>query len=210
MKKYNILLLLSFLLNIHTIMCDNPIKFVCTAALVPGEYESRRQQYIASFELLNKYGCDLYVIESIANGPTFLDDYCKNVCYTHSNVPLKSKSYNEATSLSIGLKQFNFKPGTMIIKLTGKYPLKTDEIIQLVRNNPDADAFVKPYTDYYTFTYLFAIRIEYLMDFLENNINYPQMMYDAKCLEMFFDDYIKKIQGQGAKIVYLPKMYVDF
>ena len=213
MKKNHVLWLCFLLLNICLTMCNNPIKFVCTAALIPKEYESRKNQYINSLTLLNKYNCDLYVIESIANGPTFLDDYCKNVCYTHSNnTSILNRGINEAISMKIGLKYFNFEPGTMVIKFTGRYQLKSDEFIKFVAEHMDADVIARAWKDNDAYTALFAMKIEYFLDFLDNYIDYQKWIsYSASVFptpfEIYFGSYITKIKKEGAKIVYLEKLY---
>lgn len=204
-----LLILLWFVVIIPLCAYNKCIKIVCTAALTSRNYEERKQQYIKSLSLLNYYALDPYFIESLAHGPTFLDEYCNHVCYTQSNdASLVNYGINEVVALQIGLKHFNFDPETIIIKLTGRYPLESDEFVRYVENNFDADAIVKTWDEgTYACTGLFAMRLNYFLDFLNHHVNYQIMEEYLIPLEYYFATYISKIEREGAKIVYLPKMY---
>lgn len=187
---------------------NESIKILCTAALIPNDYESRKNQYIQSLLLLKRHGCDPYLVESVAPGPTFLDEYCNHVCYTHSNnTTFKSKGLNEALSMLIGLKKFKFDPNDTIIKFTGRYQLASDEFIRLAEDNPDADAIVRAWNTWDAYTALFAMKTKYLLDFLENYIDYKKLHYVDFCIEHLFGSYIEKMKQEGAKIIYIPRVY---
>ncbi len=185
------------------------IKILCTAAITTQNYEQRKQQYIRNLILLKRYGCEIYVVESCQQGPTFLDDYCNNVCYTNSNNPSITKSYNEALSMNIGLNYFKFGPEDMIIKVTGRYALETDEFIRLVSNNSDADAIIRAWNQHDAYTGIYAIRAKYFSDFLNNHyLNYmdiPEKQYYA--IEHGLGNYVTIMAAKGLKIVYLPRVY---
>lgn len=211
-KKYFYMLFLFLYLNTETMLygtLNDRIKIVCTSAQKPQGYEERKQQYTRALSLLkNKYGYDFYLVESIANGPTYLDEYCKHVCYTHSNdASLVNYGINEAISLKIAFKEFNFDPDTMIVKLTGRYPLENDEFINIVEQNLDADVIARTWHEGDACTGLFAIRFKYFIDFLENHIDFKKMEKFGTPLEHYFGAYITKIKKDGAKIVHLKKMY---
>lgn len=181
---------------------------VCTAAIIEKNCEERKKQYIESLILLKKHGCNPHVIESCQQGPTFLDEYCDHVCYTQSNNPTYTNyGINEAISLNIGLRYFNFDPEDIIIKFTGRYSLISDEFIKLVENNLDADAIVRAWNDGDAYTALFAIKLKYFLDFLSNNINFEMMEHRHTPFEHFFGAYITKMRTQGAKIIYLERVY---
>lgn len=188
---------------------QSKIRVVCTTALIPDKYEERKKQYIHSLQKLQTMGCDFYVVESCKKGPTFLDEYCNNVCYTQSNNPSWAKGkgnygLNEVLSLTIGLQHFNFDPDDMIIKLTGRYALEKDEFIRLVENNPQADAFLRAWNDSDAYTGLFAIRLKYLVDFL-NSIDFVKM--ERTPIEHVFGRYITQLRANGANIFYIPHVY---
>lgn len=205
-------LFISLCLNAQNLLSHSKyhpsIKIVCTSALTPKNYEERKKQYIRGLSLLRDHGCDAYLVESIASGPTFLDEYCNHVCYTHSNnASLVNYGINEAVSLNIGLQRFNFDPEDMIIKLTGRYPLESDEFIRLVEKNLDADVIARVWNEDDVCTGLFAIRLKYFLDFLNNYVDHARMDKYNIPLEHYFGSYVTKIKKEGAKIVYLPRMY---
>ncbi len=188
------------------------IRIVCTAALIPQKYEERKRQYIRSLKKLKEMGYDPYVIEPCQKGPTFLDEYCNHVCYTQSNNPAWARGkgnygINEAISLNIGLQYFNFDSEDIIIKLTGRYTLEKDEFIRLVENNSQADAVVRAWNEGDAYTGLFAIRLKYFIDFLNNGINIAEMERGPIPLEHFFGAYITKMRKKGAKVFYIPRVY---
>lgn len=197
------------------IQCDSEptsskkkIHFVCTAALIPQNYEARKNQYIESLLLLKKYGCDVYVIESCQSGPTFLDEYCDHVCYTQSNNSMYiNKGLNEAISLKIGLRFFDFGADDMIIKFTGRYSLKSDEFIRLVENNPEVDAVVRAWADNDAYSVIFALKLKYFLEFLDNEMIYEYMERLNWGFEHVFGTYITELRMRGAQIHYLPRVY---
>ena len=188
---------------------NDRIKIVCTSALTPTHYETREQQYKYALSLLKeKHKLDFYLVESIASGPTFLDEYCDHVLYTRSNnASILNHGVNEAVSLRIAFEEFNFDPETIIIKLTGRYTLESDEFIRLVEKNLDADVIARVWSDGATHTGLFAMRLKYWLDFLDNFIPYQEMIEKMTPVEHCIGRYIAKIKKEGAKIIYLPRMY---
>lgn len=65
---------------------ESNIKIIFTAALLPLEFESRKQEYIKSLNQLRNYGHVPYIVEACtSNGPTFLDNYSSRVCYSKVN-----------------------------------------------------------------------------------------------------------------------------
>lgn len=198
------------------------IKILLTAAILPPEYfsnkphlsanyETRKRQYTESLLLFKKYGLPVYMVESCQKGPTFLDNYCDNVCYTHSNIyehayGTGNYGMNEVISIKIGLEYFAFNPDDMIIKFTGRYQLKTTEFIDLVNKNIDADAVLRVWPEHnYAYSALFAMKMHRFTEFL-NSIDY-EAMKKGLGFEQALVRYIQKIANQGAKIVYLPKLY---
>lgn len=109
--------------------------------------------------------------------------------------------------MRIGLEHFKFDPETIIIKITGRYPLETDDFLHLVENNLDADVIVKTYHQDGDCTGLFAMRQKYLLDFLRNYLDFKKMEREMISLEWYFGAYVTKIKKQGAKVIYMEKMY---
>lgn len=193
------------------------MKVLCTTAMVPPDKDrhqgiARKQRYIDTLILLKKFGCEIYVVESIASGPSFFDEYADHVCYTQSNdFTLKNHGINECIAMKIGMDYFKFDPEDMIIKLTGIYALKTDEFINLINNNPDADAIIKPWNEKNAYTALFAIKAKYFLDFLNNYIDYEWWKAEGRQTiigeEDLFGTYVTKIKNEGARVVKIPRLY---
>lgn len=211
LKNIQVIVLIGLSLLTKNLWCgkrNETVKIFCTAALIGSDYESRKREYIRGLNLLRGHGCDPYLVEAAAVGPTFLDEYCNHVCYTRSNsTGYISKGLKEAHSLLVGLKQFKFNPNDMIIKFTARYQLVSDEFIQLVEDNPDADAIVRAWHENDAYTALYAMKLEYLLDFLENYVDYNKLAHIDFCIEHLFGAYITKIKAEGAKIIYIPRVY---
>jgi hypothetical protein len=183
------------------------IKIFCTAALTAYDYAPRMRQYMRSLETLINYGFEPYIVESCSpQSPTFLDNYSKHVLYTKSNNPTHSKSGNEAHSMLIGLKHFNFDPEDMIIKLTGRYTLESDEFIRLVAKNLDADVIIRAWNDSDAYTGLFAMRAKYLMDFIYG-LDIERMGKQPIAIEHAIGAYVTKMRQDGKKVIYLARVY---
>jgi hypothetical protein len=203
---------ITLILYVHATSCahekpNEKIKILCTSALTSKHYELRKQEYIRALSLLKGYGLDPYLVEAIASGPTFLDEHCNHVLYTRSNnFSLRNYGINEAVSMRIGLEHFNFDPETIIIKITGRYPLESDDFLQLVEENLDADVIAKTWHENDVCTGLFAIRQKYLLDFLRN-LDLKQMERQWTPIEHLFGAYITKIEKDGAKVIHMEKMY---
>ena len=217
---YALALLLSSFVHGNTLN-TKPIKVLYTAAIIPRDYENRKNCYIRNLQMLKQYGCDVYVVESCQSGPTFLDDFCDHVCYTKSNDPSALPSYNETTSVKIGLEHFNFDHDEMIIKVTGRYVLETDEFISLVNANLDADLIARKWEDFQAgggkqhdaYTGCFAIKVKYLHDIINNyyfkhafesyHIGSEVHLY---AIEWALGDYIED-NKYLKKIIYIEKLY---
>lgn len=175
------------------------VRIVCTAALTEAYFEFRKQQYIHSFKVLKEFGYqDFYVIEAIKkNGPTFLEEYANNVFYATVNNPLlRNNGINEAKTLLEGCAYFNFDPDDIIVKLTGRHALISDNLLKIVQHNLELDAVVRVNEDGNVFTLGFAMRYKYLKEMLEN-INYEPLDRFMIPLEYRVGDYIKKKKKEG-------------
>ncbi len=187
------------------------VKVLFTAAIIPEGFEDRRIQYIRNLKLLASYGCDVYVVESCQSGPTFLDGFCDHVCYTKSNDPSATKSVNEAVSMNIGLQYFHFDPEEMIIKITGRYVLKTNEFISMVRDHSNVDIIARVWNASDAYTGCYAIRVKYLEDLLNNHyLNQFSSLTEEECrayaIEHGLGKYIDRMKD-NLNILYWPRLY---
>ncbi len=162
--RYTIFILL-LLINVTN---QAAIRIIYTAALIPTHIEARKKEYIRSLKILKKFNIPIYIVEACKkNGPTFLENYCKNIFYAQSNnVFLKNKGVNEVSTLLEAINHFNFSDEDILIKLTGRYHFKSKLFINTIQDNSHYDAFVKldPYGQ--VFTGCFAIKVKYLKKML--------------------------------------------
>lgn len=188
---------------------------LCTASLIPAQFEQRKKEYIEALKQLPQLAVPFYVVENhLVGGPSFLDDYCSNVFYfACNNINLRNKGVNEAISMLKALELLNLNDETMVIKLTGRYQLRHFALFKLIKENPDCDAFVKydsygqVYTGCYAMRYhcmkkmvqemdLHRMEVEMISiekvvaDFIHNNINAKKIyiLQDLGIMAHFFGD----------------------
>lgn len=206
MKHISLFLLLLLANNI----CAKEI-IVLTSALSDTHFEFRKNQYIAAFKKLIKYRKkNFYVIEALKKeGPTFLDDYTKNVFYSHANdFSLRDKGLNEGITMLDGLNHFRFNPDDMIIKLTGRYCLRSNYFLKLVRNKQKKyDAFARISGDY-LHTQCFAMRYKFFKEMLES-FDYRAMDENHIIIEQAIADYVKRMANSGRlRVCFVDKLYI--
>jgi len=97
-----------------------------------------------------------------------LNNLCSRIFHAQTSNPrLKNKGVNEASTILEGCNYFGFDDNDMIVKITGKYPLNSDFLIQMIQKNPEYDAFVKLDPHGQVFTGCFAMRYKYFKQMLE-------------------------------------------
>lgn len=207
--------LFSFLVII-TIFSYSQIRVVLTTALTDAHYEFRKRQYIRAFDALKAFGCtNFYIVEALAKqGPTFLDDYSKNVFYATVNDPhCKNQGVNESRTLLEALRFFNFDPDDMIIKLTGRHCLISDHFLKTVAQHVDCDAIITycqgrwpAFADGMVPTFCFAMKYKHLCQ-LYQDIDYSQMQSNNIPIESIVPYFIsQKINEQDFKLLVLDKL----
>jgi len=145
------------------------VRIILTAAISEKHYELRKLQYIESFQCLKNYGYhNVYVVEALQEqGPTYLDDYTPNVFYSQKNDPDIYPGFNENRTLLDALYHFNFDPDDMIIKITGRDYLTSNEFIEHVKQHPKYNAVFKSRDRSWLRTELFAMRCKHLITMCE-------------------------------------------
>lgn len=185
------------------------VRLVLSAALNDNYYEFRKQQYIETLGILSDFGYqNPYIVEAIKKqGPTFLDEYTKNVFYSSANIAgLKNYGINEARTMLEGLIYFDFDDEDMIIKMTGRYQPISDKFFKLVEQNPDIDAFVKVDQWGNVFTLCFAMRYKHIIT-MYSDMNYNAMEQHMINVEHEVGNYIKKQKQQGTiKVMYIDRL----
>lgn len=191
---------------------EGQIRIVCTSALIPLNYEMRKEEYITTIKMLKGYGYDPYFFEAChPASPSFLDEYVRNICYSNVNdYRLINKGVNEATSMMVGFKQFHFDDNDMIVKLTGRYRLDSRDFLQLIEDHPEVDAFVRCDEGYpkplgKVFTGAFAIRYKLFKEMLEN-LDLVKMEEQLIDIEVEVANFAQKLTARGAKVMYLEKI----
>ena len=92
-----------------------------------------------------------------------------------NNLAFINNGVNEAVTLLEAIEHFGFDDNDMIIKLTGRHRIKSDNFFRLVKENPNFDAyfkFRKPDVtgQEWACTVVFAMRYKYLKH-MYNSIN---------------------------------------
>ena len=164
------------------------------------------------FARLKSYGYDtFYVVEGFRKeGPTFLDEYVPHVFYAQtSNPALKNQGINEARTQLEGTYHFMFNPEDMILKLTGRYHLLSDDLLRLVEQNADKfDAFVQINENGDVHTLGFAMRCKYFREMYEQ-MNYIAMEKNLINLETEVGNYIKRKLHDGSfRVFYITKLNI--
>lgn len=188
------------------------IRIICTSALIPYNYEMRKEEYILGLQLIKNYGYDPYVFEACSHlAPTFLEEHANHVFYSNLNDPrLINKGVNEATSMLAGFNHYQFNDDDMIIKLTGRYHLVSRDFIQTVEDHPEVDIFVKADPNYpiplgYVYTGCFAMRYKLFKQMLEE-IDLVQMEKDLLDIERVVANFAKKFSDEGGNVMYMEDL----
>lgn len=207
MKKC-LLLVLVVILRFDVFAENKPINsqiyFVATAALIPFKYEQRKQDYIKGLGALNSLGLDPFVVEPCSKeSRTFLNDYSSNVVYTQSNnFNLRNKGVNEIISMKIAFGQWDFNDDDMIVKITGRYSFNSGHFLNLIRNNPNIDAFAKKsYRDTVT-AGCYAFRWRHLKRLIAE-VDLASMEKNMIDVEKIIADFLRKIEAEGVKVMYV-------
>lgn len=206
--KYRFCLNILFVLLLGTCSAEEAkrIKVLFTSAIIKEGYKKRKADYIRNLKLLKKYGCDVYVVESCQKGPTFLDKYCDNVCYTKSNDTSETKSFNEVKSMLIGVEYFNFQPDDMILKVTGRYVLEDDRFISFVKGNMDADIIARIWNQVDAYTGYFAIKQKYFFELLDHYYHIYHTKSKKYAIEHALGNFINS-EKKRLNVVPIPLLY---
>lgn len=207
-----ITIIFSVILALTHINNNATLRIVLGTALTTAHFEFRKQQYIDMFARLKGYGYDtFYVVEGFKKeGPTFLDEYAPHVFYAQtSNPDLKNQGVNEARTQLEGTYHFMFDPDDMILKLTGRYHLLSDDFLRCVEQNADNfDAFVQINENGDVYTLGFAMRCKYFQEMYEQ-INYTAMEKNRINLETEVGNYIKrKLKDGSFRVFYITKLHI--
>lgn len=186
------------------------IRIILTAALSSNHQAFRKNQYLESFRSLQRLGLtkdDIYIVEALKKtGPTFLDEYSSHVYYAqNNNASFKNNGINEAITLLEALDYFKFDDDDIIIKLTGRHQLTSNEFLQIIEANPNYDMYIKINPDGAALTLTFAMRCQYMKE-MYSSMNLNAMGYSRRAIEHEVARYIK-LKTQ-LKILYVQTLHV--
>jgi len=210
---------LFFLILLFSSVYAQQAKILYTAALLENNFETRKQEYIHSINILKEFGYKPYIVESCnKSGPTFFDEYSSHVCYAGTNDPtLRNKGVNEVLSLLAAFGEYDFNDDDMIIKLTGRYFFENDLFLKFVEKNKKYDAIVSRDTRRQifdrdivpiVFTGCFAMKYKYLKRMLEQ-LDLEKMERNIdKILEREVTKYLFSFVQKGGTVVYLDKLHL--
>jgi hypothetical protein len=120
---------------------------VITTSLIPIKHEERKQQYIAGIQraLENIKDSDIkpVIVENNGKRPTFLDNFGVPVLYTNTNFSDHEKGNKELLDIRLAIDHFKIQNNDLIIKLTGRYLMKSDLFIKTILDNPDKDCYLR-------------------------------------------------------------------
>lgn len=116
---------LIFFLCFNCYLYSSPQIYVLyTSALLPKQFELRKQEYLKSFYTLISYGYEPWIIESTNIDNSFFDEISNRVLYPQKNVlSLRNKGVNEVMSIRASIPLLPFEDNDIVIKLTGRYLL---------------------------------------------------------------------------------------
>ncbi|HEX2978574.1 MAG TPA: hypothetical protein VHO47_05625 [Candidatus Babeliales bacterium] len=182
---------------------------VLTAALADNNFEFRKQQYIKAFKTLKKYRYKkFYIIEALKkNGPTFLDEYSKNVFYSGANnFSLRDKGLNEGITMLEGLRHFRFDTDDMIIKLTGRWCLVSKYFLKLVKKNRNKYHAIAKVCNKYALTQCFAMRYAQFLKMLQS-FDYHALDQKGITIERAVGGYLADKAASGElRVLFIDKL----
>jgi hypothetical protein len=110
--------------------------------------EHRKLRYLESIKEAIKYA-KLYdiktiIVENSCDNSSYLDDLGCDVVYTkNNNSHYIHKGVNELNDVKHVIHKYDIKDDDIVIKLTGRYKLLSDEFLKTVSNNQHYDSFLK-------------------------------------------------------------------
>jgi hypothetical protein len=207
----------TILKRVHPSAISKPaMKILYTSALIPRNYEQRKNEYIHSLQILKNFGFlpNTYVVE--AGPPTifsFFEDYCDHIFYSSSNnVSLRNKGVNEVQSLINFCNFHDIGDDEIVIKLTGRYFFENDSFLRYVEAHPEIDAVVSSrgnasWEEFCLQTGCYAIKGKYFKHWLKT-IDLSKLEKEMIDLEWDFTRFIQSIVTQGANVEIKDKIGV--
>lgn len=173
------------------------MKILFTSAVIEYNYEVRKNQYIESFKKLCECvdKSDIYIVETILSGGSFMEELTDNVYYTNvNNSNLKNKGVNELLSLKKFFDMVDFDEDEKLLKITGRYLLLSDHFINFCDGTNYNNIGKKTKDQIQIFTGCFQTRYGIFNRFI-NTVNYNVIEKSMINIEKVFYDFLKKIDN---------------
>lgn len=186
------------------------IYVMMTTAVLPSQYELRKEEYLSGFYAIKSYGFEPWIIEATNTGSSFFDEISKQVLYPQKNNDLlRNKGVNETMSMRTSLPYLPFRDEDIVIKLTGRYLLYDRSFIDIIEaTSSDYDAYVcygKHFVSRnHIFTGCFAMRWKYFKQII-NEMDFEKAERDLISVEQLFAEFI---QNQNLRIKVVDPLHI--
>jgi hypothetical protein len=187
-----------FILWSIPVFCEQ-IHVIYTSALIPKQFEQRKQEYLKSFYQLKAFGFEPWIIEATKINSSFFDQITNQVLYPQTNdLTLRNKGVNETMSMRASLPYLHFADDDIVLKMTGRYFIKDRFFIDSIQaTSSDYDVwgcFGKNFVGKgHLFTGCFAMRWKYLKKIIsEMDLEVAEKDYIA--VEKLIGDFIHENQ----------------
>lgn len=171
------------------------IKIIFTSALIENKFEQRKQEYLSAYNslknLINKES--IFILECYSDNLQFLQNFdcAKFLSLSHkTNIKNKGVLEFEALKKFINSNSNLFKDDDYIVKITGRYKLKSNKFFQLLNKSENLE-FVGKLMNNNTqvFAGLFAMKFMHLKNFL-NTLNFEILEQNMICIENYILDFV--------------------
>lgn len=181
-------LLVLFLLSLFN-LCTAQTHIIFTSALISEQYQLRKQEYKESLSSLKRLGMNPWIIESTPIKRSFFDKLSSQVLYPQTNDPtIQNIGVNEVMAIKKCIPFLPFNDEDIVIKLTGRYLLYDNFLLNTILQHPECDAFAK-WIGNEVFTGCIALRWKHFKQALDS-IDLKEMEEKLINLETLIANYI--------------------
>ena len=171
------------------------MKIIYTSALIENKFEQRKSEYISSYTKLKSITDkdNIFVLECYLDNLNFLNDFdCRKfISLTHDS-KIRNKGVLEFKAIKsfVGNNSELFSDDDFVIKITGRYELKTSKFLDIVQSSKDFD-FIGKLMNYNTqiFAGMFAIKFKFLKLFLDS-LDFSFLEKNMVCIENSILDFL--------------------
>jgi len=177
------------------------MKIILTSAIIKDFYEERKDEYKKSIDFFENIGFknDIFFIETVIKGDSYLEDFGVNVFYSKTNDNnLRNKGVKEIIAIKKFFEDKIINDNEIIVKLTGRYKFISDSFLKEIKNGEN-DLYYTT-SDGQAFFGCFAIRKKFIIDFI-NSLNLSEMERNMINIEFEFINFINKRKDINSKLI---------